>query len=358
MKEKRLKVIFLQDTVLHYRVATFNEIAKEVDFTIAYCNRNEAKGICLFDTFRFKKHKIGPFYFADKSLREKCKEYDVVCFMPDLHIVTFCMIPFRSHKYKTVCWGVGMRASYTKQYDVNRKHEILDRIFAKIMNASDACAVYMPKTLDFWTDTQLNKNKCFVAINTVPVESINIRKDRTDFLFVGTLYKKKGVDVLISSFYEASKRVKDMPFLHIVGKGPEREDIEKQVRELGLQEKVIFHGPIYDEKELCKLFEKSVLCISPNQAGLSVPKSMGYGVAFVTRKDAVTGGEITHIVNGETGVLYDKDSDLIEIMVESINTPEKYISIGISAYDYYNANATPKHMANGALNAIYYAMNH
>ena len=85
---------------------------------------------------------------------------------------------------------------------------------------------------------------------------------------------------------------------------------------------------------------------------------MGYGVAFVTRKDAVTGGEITHIVNGETGVLYDKDSDLIEMMVESINIPEKYISIGISAYDYYNANATPKHMANGVLNAIYYAMNH
>ena len=51
MKEKKIKVIFLQDTVLHYRVATFNEIAKEVDFTVAYCNRNEAKGSCLFDPY-------------------------------------------------------------------------------------------------------------------------------------------------------------------------------------------------------------------------------------------------------------------------------------------------------------------
>ncbi len=35
-----------------------------------------------------------------------------------------------------------------------------------------------------------------------------------------------------------------------------------------------------------------------------------------------------------------------------------YFGKGINAYDYYNANATPKHMANGVLNAIYYAMNH
>lgn len=355
---KRLKVIFLQDTVLHYRVATFNEIAKEVDFTVAYCNRNEAKSVCLFDTFQFTSKKIGPFYFADKTLRKKCEEYDVVCFMPDMHNATFCLIPFRSHKYKTVCWGVGMRASYTMQYDVTRKHDFLDKVFSKIMNASDACAVYMPKTLDFWNNKQLNKEKCFVAINTVPVEPIQICDDRTDFLFVGTLYKKKGLDILISSFHEASKRVSDMPLLHIVGKGAEREEIELQVSELGLRDNVIFHGPIYDDKELCKLFQKSVLCISPNQAGLSVPKSMGYGVTFVTRRDAITGGEITHIVDGETGVLYDNDSDLADIMVEAIKTPEKYKKNGLNAYKYYHSQATPKHMAKGVLDAIDYAINH
>lgn len=358
MEQKRLKVIFLQDTVLHYRVSTYNEIAEEVDFTVAYSNRNEATGMCLFDTFQFTKKKIGPFYFADETLRKKCEEFDVVCFMPDMHMATFCLIPFRAHKYKTVCWGVGMRASYTMQYDVTRKHDFLDKIFSKIMNASDACAVYMPKTLDFWTEKQLQKEKCFVAINTVPVEPIQIRDDRTDFLFVGTLYKKKGLDILISSFHAASKRVSNMPLLHIVGKGPEREEIEQLVFKLGLKDKVVFHGPIYDDKELCKLFERSVLCISPNQAGLSVPKSMGYGVTFVTRRDAVTGGEITHITDGVSGVLYDKDSDLADIMVEAIITPEKYNKIGLYAYNYYHTQATPKHMAKGVLDAIKYAINH
>lgn len=76
----------------------------------------------------------------------------------------------------------------------------------------------------------------------------------------------------------STNRVHAIQKLRIVGAGSEREVLEQYVKDNGLQDNVAFHGAIYDEKEILKIFQQSLLCFSPTQAGLSVPKSMGYGV--------------------------------------------------------------------------------
>ena len=82
-----------------------------------------------------------------------------------------------------------------------------------------------------------------------------------------------------------------------------------------MRNNICLTGAIYDEEKLLELFKKAIICISPNQAGLSVQKSMGYGVPFVTSREAFTGGEIFDIT--------DEDSDLINFrhyIVERIMT--------------------------------------
>lgn len=84
---------------------------------------------------------------------------------------------------------------------------------------------------------------------------------------------------------------------------------------------------------------------------------MGYGVPFVTRRDAITGGEIYHITPGVNGIMYEKDNELTAILIDAANNPQKYVEMGFKAKVYYDNHATVRHMAQGAMDAFDYALN-
>lgn len=84
---------------------------------------------------------------------------------------------------------------------------------------------------------------------------------------------------------------------------------------------------------------------------------MGYGVPFVTRRNAITGGEILNIQDGINGILYDKYEDLVDIINDVIIHKDKYLEMGKNAYVYYQKNATPEIMANGVIDALDYVFN-
>ena len=107
----------------------------------------------------------------------------------------------------------------------------------------------------------------FEAINTTDVEKIEFKPElKKDFLFIGTLYKGKGLDLLLEAYNKFYKQSSCNTKLRIVGAGSEREVLEQYVKDNGLQDNVAFHGAIYDEKEILKIFQQSLLCFSPTQA--------------------------------------------------------------------------------------------
>lgn len=352
------KVLILQNELSSYNVATYNLIAENYDLTVAYYTKDKSSIDCFFHKKKLSTISLKSIVLI-KQLRSFCKGFDVVVFVPDFHVPSYCLLPFGKRGFKTLTWSIGFRVSYIHPYITGRKHVFLDYLFKKILDRCDANIIYMNKSREFWDNTNLRMNNVFEAINTTDVERIElIPEAKNDFLFVGTLYKGKGLNLLLEAFYKVIKDSASDTKLRIVGAGSERDVLEKYVDEHDLQDKVIFHGAIYDEKEIAKIFQQSLLCFSPTQAGLSVPKSMGYGVPFVTRKDAITGGEIYHISNNVNGVMYESDDDLPNIMTDAIKNRQKYIEMGKKAMDYYYNNATIKHMAQGAIDAIEYALNH
>ncbi len=350
------KLLLLTGELSAYNVPVYNEIGKEFDLTVAYYDKDKSKQTCDFKKHKLRYNKLGPFFFI-KGVHSLCRQYDVVSLTPDLHVPSFCNLPFMSRKYKTVTWSIGYRCSYYHPYVVERKHGLLDWVFMQVLNHADANIFYMEKSKEFWKDTSLVMNKVFVAPNTTEVEPIEIIPEKKkNLLFVGTLYRGKGLDKLLTSVKDVVMKGFNNVHLTIVGDGECRKELENYVAENGILNNVTFTGAIFDEKVLAEHFAEALLCISPTQGGLSCPKSMGYGVPFVTRKDAITGGEIYHITPDVNGILYENDEDLTAIIEDSCKAPEQYVKMGIAAKEYYDNHATIRHMANGAMEAFRYAL--
>ena len=328
---------------MNYRVPCWNFLADKYDFTAGFFSSDQTNDReCKFKKIKFKASHVGPFDVV-KGVRRVAKEFDAVILIDDFHIPIYCILPFLPHKYKILNWGIGFRVSYTLPFLPDRKHTFLDDLEEIILKRCDALIFYMERAKDFWRNTGLDMNNVFCAPNTagvLPIECNPIIKK--NFLFIGTLYRGKGIDLLIKSFAEAKKIIDSDVKLDIVGGGELKDDLYALVESMGLTTDINFVGPVYDEKVLAQYFQRALLCISPTQGGLSCPKSMGYGVPFVTRKDAITGGEIYHMTPGVNGIMYDKDTDLVNILVDALQNKEKYLKMGKMAKDYYDNNATPQ----------------
>ena len=348
------KVLIIQNTISHYRVPVYNRIAKAFEVTVMFSYGEEPVG-AEFKTVKIETHKLWKFIVHNMSLNRICKEYDAVVMMmaPNwISMTKLLFIPFRT--YKVLTWGIGVPASYSVHYDDKKKSSFGLNLMVK---RSDAVIFYSDYPYKKYEKMGIPKKKMFVAHNTVDVLNSELSSDQKDiYLFVGTLYRAKGIQVLLDAYKQALTVNKQIPRLFVVGGGSEFEDIQKWLRTAGMQKNVELTGPIYDELELSKYFRRALLCISPNQAGLSVQKSMGYGVPFVTRKDAFTGGEIFDIASGDNGVLYEKDSELSGILLDAANNPTKYHEMGIRAKEFYNANRTIDIMAQGAIDAVSFAL--
>lgn len=353
---ERPKILILQNELSAYNVCVYNIIAESYDLTVGFFLKDKSDIDCEFTKHKFSYYRIGPFRFI-KGLRKFAKQFDVVSILPDPHNFSYFIFPFLPHKNKLLSWSIGFRCSYIHPYITDRKHTFFDSIYKSLYQKVDANIFYMEKSKEFWMNTNLDMSKVFVAPNTTGVEPIEINPDEKKIiLFVGTLYRGKGLDLLLQSFKDAIQRAINKTKLVIVGGGEMRDELEKYVADNNMIDTVEFTGPIFDEKVLCRFFQKALLCVSPTQGGLSCPKSMGYGVPFVCRRDAITGGEVYHMTSGVNGIMYDNDSDLTDILVDAIDYPSTYVEMGVRAKNYYDNNATPRHMAQGAMDAINYVL--
>lgn len=350
------KLLILQNELSAYNVPVYNLIAEDYDLTLGFYQKDKSKEECHFSKKCFETRSFGPFVFV-KGLRKYAKQFDIVCIVPDMHVVSYCLLPFLRTKYKVSNWSIGFRVSYVHPYVTSRKHVFADKVFQSILSHCDSTIFYMEKSKEFWRKTDLDMSKVFVAPNTTKVLPVEINEnEKRDFLFVGTLYKGKGLDLLLEAYLKAVVEKNVQNELHIVGDGAERKYVESFISEHHLEGKVIMHGAIFDESILAEKFSKALLCISPTQGGLSVPKSMGYGVPFVTKYTAITGGEIYHITPDETGIFYQNDNELVDILADASLNPNKYIEMGKRAKAYYDRCASVRHMADGAIEAFDYAL--
>lgn len=348
------KVLILYNRIFHYRIPVWNILSEKCDLTVTYSLGDVPEGMVMnFNVMYLPFNKIGPFWWHKDNIRKLAKQYDVVIAYGNISWLKFAFLPWFS-RLKIVYHTIGVSASYGKGYD---EHHEWDRIRAFFYNKANALAFYTEYPFKKYEKLGISRCKMFEAPNTVAVSPIPEMCKKNTLLVIGTLYREKGLQLLLDAYKELNNKC-NLPLLNIIGKGPDFDSIKCWIEECGMQDKIILRGAIFDIEEKAKYFAKALACISPKQAGLTVLESMGYGVPFITTKNAITGGELLNIHHGIDGVVLDDESQLVATIQDISEHPDKYRIMGQKAQVFYNENRTPRHMAEGLWSAIQYAIDH
>jgi glycosyltransferase involved in cell wall biosynthesis len=132
-------------------------------------------------------------------------------------------------------------------------------------------------------------------------KKLGISGDKKIILYLGRLGKEKNIGFIIRSLKNLLKRRADV-CLAIVGEGPEKNNLEKLVGELGLKEKVLFVGFI-ERKNVPRVYSDSdifVFASNTETQGLTVPEAMAASLPVVVVRDPAF-EEI--IFEGKTGLI-------------------------------------------------------
>ncbi len=130
------------------------------------------------------------------------------------------------------------------------------------------------------------------------------------FIFVGRLLWYKGIRHILDSLKLLEQRGTDFRMM-IVGDGADREEIEAYTKELGLTDRVIFTGAVYDREELRVYYTAGDLFIFPSlydTNGIVVREAAACGVPSVLIKGSCAAEGITH---HRTGILVDDTPEAI-----------------------------------------------
>ena len=146
-------------------------------------------------------------------------------------------------------------------------------------------------------------------------------------IHVGRLIEWKRVDLLIDAVARLKGDQRSL-CLSIVGDGPERGSLERQVHDVGLQDDVTFHGAVYDPHELGRLMMGSTLYVLAGVGGLSINEAMCFGLPVIC---SVCDGTEKHLVReGFNGLLFREGDaeDLAEKISQLLGDRELATAMG------------------------------
>jgi glycosyltransferase involved in cell wall biosynthesis len=160
-------------------------------------------------------------------------------------------------------------------------------------------------------------------------------------LGIGRLEHEKGFDVLIS----AAKRLADSDFdfdIKLLGEGSQRQVLQEQVLELGLENHVQFMGQI-NHADLTEWIAQAKLVVIPTRGheafGIAAAEAGLLGRPVIASR---LGGLPEVIEDGKTGLLVPEENPaaLAETIKQLLNDPERVERMGQSAHKRIQAQFT------------------
>jgi len=166
-----------------------------------------------------------------------------------------------------------------------------------------------------------------------------------NLIFIGRLTAVKKLDMIIKSLKICREGGFDINCT-IVGEGTESLKLRDLVERMGLDDRVWFYGPCYDEEKIGELIFNADVCVSPGNVGLTAMHSLVFGTPVITHnKYSLQMPEFEAIIEGKTGSFFtydDIDSLACTIQKWLIEKGEDRDIIRQNCFNEIDKNWTPK----------------
>ena len=165
-------------------------------------------------------------------------------------------------------------------------------------------------------------------------ESLNkYSNERQIVLYVGTMDKKRELDILVKSFAMVRKRVADV-ILIMVGDGTDKTNLEKLAHDLDIQNHVIFTGevPYFEVPSFIATADIAISPIPPKwyfviSSPLKLIEYMSVAKPVVANEEIPEHKEVLEESGGGICVPFTPEA-FAEAIIELINNPEKAAEMG------------------------------
>lgn len=337
-------ILILQNEILHYRKALYNELSYHYNITVLHSGKQSVCDGDLYSEIITKSYKVGGVYIQKDVLEEvKSGTYDVVISMFDLRWINNIIAIKYRRKIKFLWWG--------HRYG---KKKILNKIRDYFMKLSAGTILYNDSQVDTLLKSGIERSKIFIAENTIHVDNHEDLTDcnKSSFLYVGRAQKRKKLDVLIKVFSNIVNKIPKNISIDIVGEGEENSYLKELGEKLNISERINFYGKINDSVQLKEIYRKALAYVSPDAVGLGVQHSFSYGVPIVTSSVGFKGAEYDNLVNYGNSLLFEKEEEFKQILLKLIEDDKLRKKLGINAYELYKNKLSIKNMTKGFIDAI------
>lgn len=234
--------------------------------------------------------------------------FDVVMLREDYPFM--CHLAYFASKIKRIPTILTTERTYKPQGFKGFFLRVFDVTINRVLRSgADAYTAHCNAAMDFARKNLGTSRKMVltpVGIDTYSFDSLPgkdftyIKDGDLKLLTVARLHEYKGLQYLIKALGDVVQEKKDIK-LYILGKGPEKKKLEKLVKDMKIDDNVVFMNIAIPNQEMPQLYSECDLYVQPSiiePFGIAVLEAMACGKPVVGTK---TGGMLDTIVDGVTG---------------------------------------------------------
>ncbi|OGY18504.1 MAG: hypothetical protein A2900_03410 [Candidatus Chisholmbacteria bacterium RIFCSPLOWO2_01_FULL_50_28] len=222
----------------------------------------------------------------------------------------------------------------------------------------DAYALFgsygVPRQRIFITYNSPDTDHLFTIRRKLESRVPNITRHPYRVIHVGRLIPWKNVDLLIRAFGQVKRRFPKAE-LAIVGYGPQKEELLRLTRSLGLERSVKFLGGIYDYTDLGKTLLGCSVYVLAGMGGISINDAMAFGLPIIC--SVGDGTEKKLVRHRHNGLFFSEgnEDDLAEKINYLLAHPQLRDKMGKRSTEIIRSKININTVIRGYLNAFLYA---